>query len=281
MRQHSQVSEARPVEIGERQSAVFDPTLPQHMESVWFPSGISADPPPNIERLGGFDIRRPRIRVDTVPAARAAALAEYLHRRDELLRSHGGASTVVVESTGTMYGDFTPHLLCFSAWPDEASIDRFEADPRLEIVRRQVEVTYAATTRSRLDRMLHATPEPFEMTFDTRSCYELCALWRGPGWNPEGQQAFFDETVSSRTRHGAGPGLAFEPSGGAYAPDLLCLSEWPSRDHFAAFVDDPEHVEVSRKRDAVFARMDATATRLYSASVTPLNFRHDGYGVRC
>lgn len=280
MREHSEVSEARLPQTGEPQGVVFDPQLPQHMEAVWFRSGVRSDPAPIAARLAGFDLQRPRTRVDMVPGARAADLSEYLLRRGELLRLLGGVSTVIVESTGTMYGDFTPHLLCFSAWPDEASIDRFEADPRLEALRDRVEVAYAAATRGRLHRRFHASPDPFEMTFDTRYCYELCALWHGSAWSQEKQQVFFDETVPSRTRHGAGPGLIFEPSGGEYVPDLLCLSEWPSREHFAAFVDDPEHREVSRKRDAAFARMDATATRLYSAGDPAQGRRHDCAGGR-
>jgi hypothetical protein len=246
------------------QSVVINPGSFHHLEAVWFAPQRQEELLSRDSRLAGFDLERPRVSLSDVTIAPIVRRNAYLDVRDTIIRGHGALSEVVFETVATMYGVFAPDLLCFSAWPDEGSLESFLADRRAAALRDEAGVADVGTASGRLDRSFHASDEPFTMRYNAGFVYELCALWNREGCTPEQRQGFFDSVVPSLTRHRAGPGMGIVPTRGEYRPHLLCLSEWPSLENFAGFIADADHVEVSRKRFAAFTRMDATATRLYT-----------------
>jgi hypothetical protein len=253
-----------------QQSIVIDPGTIQHLEMVWFEPRGNAPLLPRATRLAGFDLEQPRISLTSLVAAGTDRCDAYLERRGATIREYGAVNEVVFESVATMYGVLAPDLLCFSAWPDERSLETFMADPGTTALRAQVGIADVAFTSGRLERTFHASDQPFTMRFDAGSVYELCALWFREACSPGDRQAFFDSVAPSLARHGAGPGMVIAPMHGEYVPSLLCVSEWPSLEHFAGFIADADHVEVSRKRFVAFSRMDATATRLYTGRAEPV-----------
>ena len=251
-----------------RKSVAFDPSHIQHSEAVWLEAPPSAPLPSLAERLSGHESGVARVSLSSPYAFVTDGRVAYCERRVESIRRHGGQPLLTLESSATMYGLFAPSLLTISSWPDAGSLEAFEADDDLATLRREVSIADVAYTRARIHPSFHSSPSPFSMDFDADSTYELCALWRADHWSAEREQAFFESVVSSRTRHQAGEGIVLSPFAGDYVPDLLCLSQWPSLENFAGFVEDPEHEQVSRARALAFSRMDATATRLFQADTT-------------
>jgi hypothetical protein len=253
-----------------QQSVVIDPSTIQHLEMVWFEPRGNGSLLPRAARLAGFDLEQPRVSLTSLVAAGADRCNAYLERRGAKIREHGALSEVVFETVATMYGVLAPDLLCLSAWPDERSLESFMSAADTIALRAEAGIADVAFTSGRLERTFHASDQAFTMRFDAGCVYELCALWVRDACSPEDRQAFFDSVAPSLARHGAGPGMVIAPTHGEYVPNMLCFSEWPSLEHFAAFIADADHVEVSRKRFVAFSRMDATATRLYTGRAEAL-----------
>ncbi len=244
----------------------LDPEALVHLESVWFRAEDMPPLAPRSRRLAGFEVSQPRRSIDSVPLPETARCLDYVEQHAAVTGKHGGMDKIAFASTATMYGAFTPHLIVLSAWTDVEALGSFVTSSAVAALYETSGIADAARTTGRLDRAFHASAKPFDMFFRAGAAYELCALWRGPQWTPERQAAFFESVAPSRERHRAGPGLVINPERGDYCPNMLCLSEWPALEEFRAFVEDPEHTEVSRIRDRAFERMDATATRVFSPS---------------